>query len=396
MEVVFGGFSGRRETGLTRLRVCLTSREMSSAISHFSLAAYDFPPWAWATAGAVLFATAVAALFLFRHRPNPSLIRDFTFIILLALPLLAAQFFLSAIPQDWTWKVPAGKTLRIAGILLLSYGVGRILITGVRIWARSSAAIRTARGTLEFVVRVASFALGGLVLLEALEISITPFLATLGIGSLAVALALQDTLANFFAGLYLAADRPIRAGDFVRLDSGDEGYVESVGWRSTRLRTLPNNTVVIPNERLAKSIITNYDLPEPRMSLLIGVSTGYDADSRKVEQILVEIATTAARDVPGLLPDPAPFVRFIPGFGESALEFTLICQVRQFVDQYAVQHELRHRILERFRREGIEIPFPQRVVTLKRENEAPLQELAPAERDPVPPSGSLPGRSTGR
>ena len=329
---------------------------------------FDFPPWGLSITGAALFLSAAAALIVIRRRGDPSLIRDVTFLVLLTLPLFGLQLLLAATPPEWPWKEVAGKGVRIAAILLVPYGVGRLLVTGVRLWARRSGAVRTARGTLEFVVRIASAALGGLVLLDTLGISITPFLATLGIGSLAVALALQDTLANFFAGLYLAADRPIRSGDFVRLDSGDEGYVESVGWRSTRLRTLPNNIVVIPNERLAKAIITNYDLPEPRMSLLLRVSTSYDEDSRRVEGMLVDIAKGAAGEVPGLLAQPEPFVRLIPGFGDSALEFTLICQVEKFVDQYAVQHELRNRILERFRRERIEIPFPQRVVTLKRVN----------------------------
>lgn len=329
------------------------------------LGVLDFPPWVRLAGGAALFAAALAAAAFLGRRRGLSLLQDFLFLLLLTLPLFGAQLFLAAAPPEWPWRDLAGKAIRLGAVVLLAFGVARLLVTAVRLWAQKSEAVRTARRTLELIVRLSSLTLGGLILLDTLDISITPLLTTLGIGSLAVALALQDTLANFFAGLYLAADRPIRTGDFVRLDSGDEGFVESVGWRSTRLRTLPNNIVVIPNERVAKSIITNYDFPEPRMSLLLRVTASYDSDSRRVEHILLDVAQAATRDVPGLLPDPAPFVRFIPGFGDSALEFTLICQVAKFVDQYSVQHELRHRILDRFRREGIDIPFPQRVVTLK-------------------------------
>lgn len=327
----------------------------------------DFPPWFQFAGGAALIAAALAAAAFLGRRRAPSLLRDFLLLLLLTMPLFGSQLVLAAAPPEWLWKDVASRAIRLGAVVLLAFGVGRLLITAVRLWSEKSEAVRTARKTLELIVRLASLSLGGLILLDTLGISITPLLTTLGIGSLAVALALQDTLANFFAGLYLAADRPIRTGDFVRLDSGDEGFVESVGWRSTRLRTLPNNIVVIPNERVAKSIITNFDFPEPRMSLLLRVSASYDSDSRRVERILLDVAQAATRDVPGLLPEPAPFVRFIPGFGDSALEFTLICQVAQFVDQYSVQHELRHRILDRFRREGLEIPFPQRVVTLKEE-----------------------------
>jgi small-conductance mechanosensitive channel len=128
---------------------------------------------------------------------------------------------------------------------------------------------------------------------------------------------------------------------------------------------LPNNMVILPNSKLTQSIVTNYYLPEPRMALLVSVSVSYGADPEQIERVLVDEASQAAKEVPGLLADPAPFVRFIPGFGESSLDFTLICQVREFTDQYLAQHELRKRILVRFKKEGIEIPFPQRTVHLQ-------------------------------
>jgi small-conductance mechanosensitive channel len=228
--------------------------------------------------------------------------------------------------------------------------------------------LKPSLGILDLLGKGLVILIGLLIALDSLSISITPLLTTLGIGGLAVALAFKDTLSNFFAGLYILADRPIRMGDYIKLEGGPEGYVEGVGWRSTRIRTLPNNIVVIPNSKVSESIITNYFLPEKRMSLLVNISVGYESDTRRVERILVEEATRAATEIEGMLADPSPSVRFIPGFQTSSLDFTLICQVREFVDQYFVQHELRHRILERFRKEGIEIPFPQRTVHLRHEN----------------------------
>jgi small-conductance mechanosensitive channel len=209
------------------------------------------------------------------------------------------------------------------------------------------------------------YGIGGLILLSILGISITPILTALGVGGLAVALALQDTLANLFAGFYVSIARNVRVGDYVKLDGGAEGYVTDITWRSTTIRALANNLIIVPNSRLAQAIVTNYHLPEKRMSLLIPISVSYDCDPERVEEILIQEATAAAGHIPGLLASPAPFVRFIPGFGESSLDFTLICQVAEFVDQYLAQHELRKRIFRRFRAEGIEIPFPQRTLHIQ-------------------------------
>lgn len=211
--------------------------------------------------------------------------------------------------------------------------------------------------------------LGFLIALSVIGISITPFLTALGVGGLAVALALQDTLANLFAGIHILVERSVRVGDFIRLETGQEGYVEDITWRTTRIKMLPNNMVIIPNNKLSQSIVTNYCLPEKQMSFLIPVGVSYSSDPDKVERILVEEAKKAVGEVLGLLGDPEPVVRFMPGFGESSLDFTLICQVKEFVDQFLVQHELRKRILKRFNEEGIEIPFPHRTVYLKQEKE---------------------------
>lgn len=211
--------------------------------------------------------------------------------------------------------------------------------------------------------------IGFLIILSGLGISITPLLTALGVGGLAVALALQDTLANLFAGIHILMERSIRVGDFIKLETGQEGYVEDITWRTTRVKMLPNNIVVIPNSKLSQSVVTNYYLPEKRMSLLIPIGVSYSSDPEKVEKILIEEAKKAGGQIPGLLGEPEPFVRFIPGFGDSSLDFTLICQVQEFVDQYLVQHELRKRIFKRFKEEGIEIPYPHRIVYLREEKE---------------------------
>ncbi len=257
------------------------------------------------------------------------------------------------------------KALLVLWILSLTVVAARLAVGGVGFLAPSVGGLLPATTLTQNVARLAVTVLGGLILLNVLGVSITPMLTALGVGGLAVALALQDTLANLFAGFYITMTGHLRPGDYIRLDSGEEGYVNDISWRATLIRTLPNSTIVVPNAKLAQAIVTNYHLPEPRMSLLIPISVSYDSDPEHVERVLLEEAQRAAQEIPGMLAEPAPFVRFIPGFGDSSLNFTLICQVREFVDQYPVQHELRKRIFRRFRQEGIEIPFPIRTVYLR-------------------------------
>lgn len=259
------------------------------------------------------------------------------------------------------------KTIDIIVILSITIAAANLAGQVFRNYIQKSAIPIPTTGLADGILKGTILVVGFLIILSTLGISIAPLLTALGVGGLAVALALQDTLSNLFAGVHILLEKSIRIGDFVRLENGQEGYVEDITWRTTRVRMLPNNIVVIPNNKLSQSIITNYYLPEKRMSLLVPVSVSYSSDPEKVERVLVEEAKKAAVDVPGLLADPEPFVRFIPGFGDSSLDFTLICQVQEFVDQYLAQHELRKRIFKRFKEEGIEIPFPHRTVYLKEE-----------------------------
>lgn len=226
-----------------------------------------------------------------------------------------------------------------------------------------------ATGLAQGILKGTLYVIGILIALSVIGISITPLVTALGVGGLAVALALQDTLANLFAGIHILVEKSVRVGDFIRLESGQEGYVHDITWRTTRIRMLPNNMVVIPNNKLSQSIVTNYYMPEKRMAVLIPVSVSYSCRPERVENILVEEAKKAVGEIPGLLADPEPVARLIPGFGESSLDFTLIVQVGEFVDQYIVQHELRKRIFNRFGAEGIEIPFPHRTVYMREEKD---------------------------
>jgi small-conductance mechanosensitive channel len=263
------------------------------------------------------------------------------------------------------WELIGSKLIVALVIIVLSYFPAKIFILFLRRAGQRNPGLEQVTTPATLVVRALFALIATAIILENLGIHLTAVWTTLGVGSVAVALALQETLSNLFAGLYVMADRPIRPGDYIKLDSGQEGFVVRVGWRSTSIRMLANNLIIIPNSTLAKAVITNYSMPEHRMNYVLQVGVAYGTDPARVERALLDSVQDAIQDkVEGLLADPAPFVRFIPGFGDSSLDFSLIVQVAKFTDQYPVQSELRKRIVKRFAAEGIEIPFPIRTVVL--------------------------------
>ena len=270
---------------------------------------------------------------------------------------------ISELPERYVFYL--SRTIYVIVILSITIAAANLAGKIFRNYVQKSNLPIPTTGLAYGILKGTILALGLLIILSFLGISITPLITALGVGGLAVALALQDTLANLFAGIHILVEKSIRVGDFIKLETGQEGYVEDITWRTTRIKMLPNNMVVIPNNKLAQSIVTNYYLPEKRMYLSIPLSVSYNSDIDKLERILTEEAKKAVEEISGLLGDPEPAVRFIPGFGESSLDFTLVCHVREFTDQFPVQHELRKRLFKRFKEEGIEIPFPQRTVYLR-------------------------------
>jgi len=207
--------------------------------------------------------------------------------------------------------------------------------------------------------------LGFVIALNIFSIDVTPFLAGAGIAGLAIGLAFQDTLSNFFAGVYITADQPIREGDYIRIEGGDEGVVQQIGWRSTRIVTLQNNMVLVPNAKLTQSVITNYYLPEPEMSFSIPVSVSYDSDLERVEGITIDVAQKVVQNTTGAVKTFIPFIRYNK-FAESGIDFSVILKVNRFVDRYLLTHEFIKALHARFRKEKLEIPYPKRDVFVRK------------------------------
>jgi small-conductance mechanosensitive channel len=200
-------------------------------------------------------------------------------------------------------------------------------------------------------------------------------MATLGVGGIAVSFALKDTFANVFSGFYVSLAGQLHRGDFIRLDRSTagfvEGYVMDIHWRITTLLTLDNNMVLIPNSKLAEAIVTNFSQPAAPLSVSIPYGVAYDTDIALLDRVVLDVVKSAIGEVAGLLPEPAPVNRLTPGFGDSALNFTLSVSVTSVAAQFAVADLLRRRLLARFRQEGIRIPFPTRTLEVHREPGSP-------------------------
>ena len=248
-------------------------------------------------------------------------------------------------------------------IISLSIFVSDVISDAIKTYGSESKLSAPLTSLTENLIKIAVITMGGLVVLSHLGISITPLLTALGVGSLAVALALQDTLSNLFSGFYIIANKQTRTGDYIRLDSGQEGYVVDIGWRATRIRQLSNNMILIPNAKLGQAIVTNFHMPEKEMSMPVQVGVAYSSDLEKVEKVTLEVARETLRSVQGGVPGFEPSVRFHT-FGDSAILFNVGLRVKDFSDQFLVTHEFIKKLNDRYTREGIEMPFPQRVVHL--------------------------------
>jgi small-conductance mechanosensitive channel len=264
-----------------------------------------------------------------------------------------------------------GRVAFVAGALSVTFALASLASQSVETYGTLISPALPVSSLTRNVAWALTAVLGLLVILNGLGLSITPMLTALGVGGLAVALALQEPLANFFAGLFITLAGQIRVGDYVKLDSGQEGYVADFSWRSTRLRMLANNLIVVPNAKLAQAIVVNHHLPSPDLAILVDVGVDYACDLTHVERVVVEVGRDVMSNVAGGVAEFEPFIRYHT-FADSSINFTVILRASEFVDQYLVKHEFVKRLHSRFSDEGIVIPFPIRTIAYR--------EAAPDER----------------
>ncbi|TVZ41730.1 mechanosensitive ion channel-like protein [Alteromonadaceae bacterium 2753L.S.0a.02] len=254
-------------------------------------------------------------------------------------------------------------------VLAIVLFVDRFSNGALTTYTTKSEALRSSSGIIKGIVRGLVIGIGALVLLGTLGISITPIIASLGITSLAVALALQPTLENFFSGVQLVVDKPIRVGDYIELDSGEQGFVERIGWRSTWIKMLPNNVVIMPNSVLSQSKIINYYYPQKELSVPVEVGVHYSSDLEHVERVTLEVAREILRSHKWGVPDYETFVVFHT-FDSSSINFTVMLRAQEYFNRFFIKSEFIKALHKRYAKEGIVIPYPIRAINTDQENPA--------------------------
>jgi small-conductance mechanosensitive channel len=216
------------------------------------------------------------------------------------------------------------------------------------------------------VVRITFYCIGLLIILRTLGISITPMLTALGVASLAVALALQDTLGNLFSGISVIAGKRMKPGNFIRLDSGQEGIIEDISWRSTIIRETNSNRIIVPNQKIASAIITNYSLIDQHYLVRLPVGVSYDSDLDLVSRVTIEEALKVQHELYGSDEHFEPIFRYTE-FDASSINFLIIVKSPDYLQHFVLKDKLIRAIHKRYKLENIEIPFPIRNVIIKKD-----------------------------
>ena len=237
---------------------------------------------------------------------------------------------------------------------------------------------------LDTIFRVAIYASGALIILDYFNISIAPIMAAMGVGGMAVAFGVRETLENIFSGLQLIISKQMRVNDYIKLSTGDEGRVIDINWRYiTVMPPTESNVVVIPNKVIANAVTTNFSQPRDDIVVVVPIGVSYDSDLDLVERVTVEVARDLMIKIDGYEPEfdsegvdrnkLAPVVRY-QCFNDSSIDFNAVMHVQTFTNQYLLKHEFIKAITKRYREEDINIPFPIRTLDLPADKKVELRK----------------------
>jgi small-conductance mechanosensitive channel len=248
-------------------------------------------------------------------------------------------------------------TFFIALAFTFSFLISRIINVSMFGLAKSKRRFDRPPGLINKLITFIIYIIAIFVILSYYQLDITPMIAGVGLGALAIGLALQSTLSNFFAGVHLLSDKPINVGDFIELDEKTTGVVEDIGWRSTRIKMLTDNLLIIPNGKLAESNIINYSLPKQDLSVWVPCGVSYESDLEHVEKVTLEVLKEIQQSVDGAVKDFEPVFRYRE-FGDSNINFIAVLRVSDPMKRFVVRNEFIKALKKRFDKENIEISWP--------------------------------------
>jgi len=268
------------------------------------------------------------------------------------------------LPLDLEYSLFILKILKIILIASITHASAKLILGLFDLWSRKQDGGFPSTIIFTNIVKITIYVIGILIILDSLNISITPMLTALGVGGLAVSLALKDTLSDVFAGLHILLSKKVQPGDFVSLDSGEMGYIQNITWRNTKMLERTNNILHIPNTKLSSAIIKNYDSGDPSFSVKVFMGVDYNSDLEHVERVTMEVAKKTHLSMGETNKKSEPSFKF-RGFGECSIDFAIYFRGNKYGDQNPIIHQFIKNIHLRFKEEGIEIPFPIRTIIQK-------------------------------
>ncbi|MBW6431602.1 mechanosensitive ion channel family protein [Patescibacteria group bacterium] len=261
--------------------------------------------------------------------------------------------------SDYSFYLDRGVFAIMVGFL--SVFLARLLSVFLNYWLRIKKGTKQTPKLITGTISALIYLSGAIIVLSYWGIQITPLVAALGVGGIAIGLGLQETLSNLFAGLHIVSDEPVKVGDYIEIGTDIAGTVEDIGWRSTRLKTIQNNVVIIPNSHLAKSVIVNLSSESREVSVLVSCGVAYGSDLDKVEKVILDEIEGYQKTNDYIAKGSTSFVRFNE-FGDSNINFNVIVKARNYDDRFVIKHELVKLIKSRLDKEKIEISWPVRKI----------------------------------
>lgn len=264
------------------------------------------------------------------------------------------------------YNVYASQLIFAFLVISISLTASKIVLGMLDVWSKNNNSLPST-GIFKGLINVSIFSLAFLVVLQSFGISITPLLTALGVGGLAVSLALKDTLSDLFGGINILLSKTMKEGDYVELSNGYQGYVKNIGWRYTTIQERANNVISIPNSVLSGSVSKNYTSMDAAFRVPIQVGVSYDSDLDHVERIALEVAENIYNELDCVSKDYKPTIRFRE-FAASSINFFIYFQGKKFGDHNVILNAFIKKLHKRFQQENIEIPYPIRTVIHKNEN----------------------------
>lgn len=260
---------------------------------------------------------------------------------------------ISDLPRKYIFYVD--KTIYIILIFSITLVVANLFVRIFENYIQKSNITVPATGIVFGVFKGTIIVAGMLIIFNVLGISITPLITALGVGGLAVALALKDTLSNLFAGLHMIASKEVRPGDYVKLDSGEEGAIKDITWRSTSISSPANNIIIVPNAKVASATITNFAVPDREVTFSIQVNAAYAGNLDKIERVTLEVAKRIMNEIPGGVPEYSPTVRF-NAFIDTGILFSVSLKAREWNAHYLLKHEFIKALHKKYAEDDISFP----------------------------------------